>query len=206
MNVANDPEILKLCQKSGCCGLFLGFESLAPETLEAIGKRVNRPAQYLDVVRRIHDHGIGIDGSFVFGFDTDTLDVFDQTVEFVLKAKLEVAYFSILTPYPGTRLHKRLAAENRIISRNWSIYDANHVVFQPRNFTPDQLLEGYFKAFQQVYTVSSIFKRMWNTTSWKNFFYPMNAGFRHSINRLARQALSEARNPTIPAIASSAAA
>ncbi|HWI59222.1 MAG TPA: radical SAM protein [Bacillota bacterium] len=190
MNIAQDAELLKLCQQSGCRGLFLGFETLSSQTLETVGKRVNRPQQYLEVVKRIHDHGIGIDGSFVFGFDTDDEGVFDRTLDFVLKAKLEVAYFSILTPYPGTRLHQRLVQEDRILSRNWSLYDANHVVFQPKHLTPDQLLEGYFDAFKEAYTIPSIFKRLWGTTAWKNFFYPMNLGFRHSVNKLARHALS----------------
>jgi radical SAM superfamily enzyme YgiQ (UPF0313 family) len=186
MNIANDPEILKLCQNSGCTGLFMGFETLSPEALVAIGKRVNKPHKYLDVVRKIHDHGIGIDGSFVFGFDTDDAGVFDRTLEFVIKARLEVAYFSILTPYPGTRLHRRLVAEGRLLNTDWSLYDANHVVFRPKTFTPDELLAGYCRALKEVYSIPSIFKRLWGTTSWKNFFYPMNFGFRHGVHRVAR--------------------
>jgi radical SAM superfamily enzyme YgiQ (UPF0313 family) len=191
MNIGRDDNLLKLCQQSGCRGLFLGFETLSSQTLEAVGKRVNRPGDYLDVVRRIHDHGIGIDGSFVFGFDTDDAGVFDRTLDFVARAKLEVAYFSILTPYPGTRLHKRLENENRINNRDWSLYDANHVVFQPKNFSPDQLLRGYFDALKEVYSIPSIVKRLWGTTAWKNLFYPMNLGFRQSVHRLARHALSD---------------
>jgi radical SAM superfamily enzyme YgiQ (UPF0313 family) len=194
VNIANDPEILRLCQRSGCVGVFIGFETLSPETLSAVGKRVNRPGQYYDVVQKIHDHGIGIDGSFVFGFDTDDEGVFDHTLEFVTKAKLEVAYFSILTPYPGTRLHQRLDREGRILSRDWSIYDANHVVYQPRNFTPDQLLERYHQTFSAAYSISGIAKRLWGTTAWKNFFYPMNFGFRQSIRKLAGTYSSLKRN------------
>ncbi len=184
VNIARDPEILKLCQKSGCAGLFLGFETLSPATLASVGKRVNRPNEYYEVVQKIHDHGIGIDGAFVFGFDTDDDGVFDRTVEFVLKAKLEVAYFSILTPYPGTRLHKRLAEEDRILTRNWSQYDASHVVFRPKTFTPDELLDGYYRALKEIYSVRGLFRRLWGTTAWKNFFYPMNLGFRQSVSRL----------------------
>ena len=187
MNIANEPEILKLCQRSGCVGLFLGFETLSSEALKAVGKRVNKPDQYYDVVRKIHDHGIGIDGSFVFGFDTDDAGVFDRTLEFVIKAKLEVAYFSILTPYPGTRLHQRLVKEGRMLSNDWSLYDANHVVFRPKTFTPDQLLAGYYGALKEVYSLSSIFQRLWGTSAWKNFFYPMNFGFRQSVGQLARK-------------------
>ena len=126
----------------------------------------------------------GIDGSFVFGFDTDDAGVFDRTLEFVQRAKLEVAYFSILTPYPGTRLHRRLAADGRILSQQWSLYDGSHVVYQPRNLTPDQLLEGYFRAWKEAFSIPSIFHRLWGTTAWKNFFYPMNFGFRQSVSGL----------------------
>ena len=176
---------MKLAEKSGCTGLFMGFETLSTEAIKSIGKGVNKPSEYLDVVKKIHDHGIGIDGSFVFGFDTDDAGVFDRTVEFVLKAKLEVVYFSILTPYPGTRLHQRLTEEGRLLTEDWDLYDANHVVYQPKTFTPDQLLEGYYGALKEVYTVPSIMKRLWGTTSWKNFFYPMNFAFRGGVNRLA---------------------
>jgi len=186
LNIASDPEILKLCRESGCKGLFMGFESLSDETIASMGKRVNHPKQYFEVVQKIHDEGIGIDGSFVFGFDTDDEGVFDRTLDFVLKAKIEVTYFSILTPYPGTRLHKRLVLEDRILTQDWSLYDANHVVFKPKILTADQLLEGYYRVFKEVYSIPSIFKRLWGTTSWKSLFYPMNIGFRQSVYRLAR--------------------
>jgi len=185
VNIAKDPEILKLAEQSGCTGLYMGFETLSPDTIKSIGKGVNKPGEYLDVVKKIHDHGIGIDGSFVFGFDTDDAGVFDRTVEFVLRAKLEVAYFSILTPYPGTRLHQRLTAEKRLLTEDWDLYDANHVVYQPKLLTPDQLLAGYYAALKEIYTVPAIFKRLWGTTAWKNFFYPMNFGFRHNVRQLA---------------------
>ena len=186
VNIAKDAEILKLCEKSGCTGLFMGFETLSAEAIKSIGKGVNKPGEYLDVVKKIHDHGIGIDGSFVFGFDTDDAGAFDRTVEFVIKARLEVVYFSILTPYPGTRLHKRLKAEGRILTEDWNLYDANHVVYRPKTFTPEELHEGYTRALKEVYTIPSIFKRLWGTTAWKNFFYPMNFAFRGGVRRLAR--------------------
>jgi len=186
MNIAHDPEILKLCERSGCVGLFIGFESLSPETLRAVGKRTNRPQEYLDTIRRLHDHGIGIDASFVFGFDTDDEGVFDRTVEFITRAKIEVAYYSILTPYPGTRLYQRMLEEGRLLTRDWSCYDTSHVVYRPKTFTPDQLLEGYCRALKESYSCASVLRRLWGTTAYKNFFYPMNLGFRQSANRLWR--------------------
>jgi radical SAM superfamily enzyme YgiQ (UPF0313 family) len=184
VNIVRDPEILRLAQKSGCRALFIGFETLCNESLAGVGKTFNRPENYLDVVKKIHDHGIGIDGSFVFGFDEDTEAAFDRTLDFVMQAKLEIAYFSILTPYPGTRLHKRLTAENRVLTEDWDYYDANHVVFRPKRLTPDQLLSGYERVMKEFYSTSSIFRRLWGTTAWKNLFYPMNFGFRQSLRGL----------------------
>jgi radical SAM superfamily enzyme YgiQ (UPF0313 family) len=200
MNIASDPEILKLSQRSGCVGMFIGFESLSPETLRAIGKRTNRPEHYLDTVRKIHDHGIGIDASFVFGFDGDDESVFDRTVEFVNRAKIEVVYYSILTPYPGTRLHRRLSDEGRILTCDWSLYDMSHVVYRPKKLTPDQLQDGCRRALKDSYSYGSIFKRLWGTTAYKNFFYPMNFGFRQSANALWRGSRgNEPRGePTLP--------
>lgn len=186
MNIANDEEILELCQRSGCLGLFIGFESLSEETLRGIGRKPNHPEQYLETVRKIHDHGIGIDASFVFGFDTDDSGVFDRTLEFVQRAKIEVTYFSILTPYPGTRLYQRMQAEGRLLTTDWSCYDTSHVVYQPRTFSPGQLLEGYYRALKSAYSIGSIFQRLRGTTAYKNFFYPMNFGFRQSANALWR--------------------
>jgi radical SAM superfamily enzyme YgiQ (UPF0313 family) len=186
MNIAKDTEILQLCQRSGCIGLFIGFETLSDENLRAVGKRTNHPEHYLEVVNRIHDYGIGIDASFVFGLDGDDEGVFDRTLEFVTRAKIEIAYYSILTPYPGTRLHERLTQEERILSRDWSLYDTSHVVYQPRTFTPDQLLAGYYQVLKESFSVSAIVRRLWGTTAYKPFFYPMNLGFHHSARALRR--------------------
>ena len=138
------------------------------------------------MVRRIHDHGIGIDASFVFGLDGDDEGVFDRTLEFVARARIEIAYYSILTPYPGTRLHERLTQEGRILSRDWSLYDTSHVVYRPRSFTPDQLLAGYYRVLGESFSLATILRRLWGTTAYKPFFYPMNFGFHRSARALCR--------------------
>jgi radical SAM superfamily enzyme YgiQ (UPF0313 family) len=186
MNIAQDAEILRLCQRSGCVGLFIGFETLSDANLLAIGKRINHPKEYLEVVERIHDHGIGIDASFVFGLDGDDAGVFDRTLDFVARARIEIPYYSILTPYPGTRLHERLTQEERILTRDWSLYDTSHVVYRPRSFTPEQLLAGYFRVLKESFALGTIFKRLWGTTAYKPFFYPMNFGFHQSARALCR--------------------
>lgn len=181
VNIAKDPDMLRLCQQSGCMGLLIGFESLSAETMRSIGRKSRLQHNYLDAIQRIHDHGIGIDGSFVFGFDTDDPDVFSRTLDFVTLAGIEAPYFSILTPYPGTRLYQRMAKEKRITCTDWTRYDTSHVVFQPLTMSTDQLLEGYWTTFKNAYSPRGIADRLRNTSAPKDFFYPMNLGFRFSI-------------------------
>jgi radical SAM superfamily enzyme YgiQ (UPF0313 family) len=186
VNLADDPELLKLCQRSGCMGVLIGFETLSTETMRSIGRKSRLRMDYLDAIQKIHDHGIGIDGSFVFGFDTDDAGVFDRTVDFVTRARIEVPYYSVLTPYPGTRLHARLSEEGRILSQDWSLYDTSHVVIQPRNLSPDQLQEGYLRAFSESYARPCMTERLKETTSCRQFFVPMNFGFRDGIENVCR--------------------
>ncbi|MCP5527675.1 MAG: B12-binding domain-containing radical SAM protein [Verrucomicrobiales bacterium] len=186
VSLADDPEILRLCQASGCMGVLIGFETLSAETMRGIGNKSRLRMEYTDAIQKIHDHGIGVDGSFVFGFDTDDEGVFDRTLDFVLKTKMEVPYFSILTPYPGTRLYERMEAEGRLLSRDWSLYDTSHVVYRPTRLSPEQLQAGYDRVFREAYSVGSLFRRLWGTTSYKNFFLPMNLGFRSAVRKMTR--------------------
>lgn len=188
VDMAQDDEMLALCRKSGCMGLLVGFESLSAETLKSVNKGVNKPRQYMDVVKRMHDHGIGVKGSFIFGFDTDDDGVFERTVEFAQKAKIDVVYYSILTPYPGTALYRQMAAEGRIIDHDWNHYNTHNVVFKPKNMTPEQLLDGYWSALKESFSYSSIFRRMWGNGTRYNFFFPMNFGYRQSIAKAATSA------------------
>ena len=187
VNIAGDDEMLDLCRKSGCMGFVIGFESLSKDNLSRMGKGFNKPDNYFDVIKKIHDYGIGIDGSFVFGFDCDDEGVFERTVEFTIKAKLEIGYFSILTPYPGTGLYEKLNSEDRIIDRDWSRYNTNNVVFKPKCMSPEKLLYGYYDALKQFHTYSSIYKRLWGTTSKWNFFLPMNLGFKQTIKKTVKR-------------------
>ncbi len=195
VNIASDPEILKLCKRSGCEALLIGFETLSSETMSSIGHKPNRPANYYDIVNRIHEAGIGIDAAFVFGFDTDEEGVFDRTLEFIHRAKIEIPYYSILTPYPGTRLYQRMLDEGRLLTRDWSLYDTSHVVFRPRRLSPEQLLDGYLGILKESFTWSSIVRRLWGTTAWKQFFYGMNFGYRQSVKSLLREFNHHPRHP-----------
>lgn len=186
--VAKDDELLDLCRKSGCMGLLIGFETLSKERLKAVRKGFNSPEGYMDAIHKIHEYGIGVSGAFVFGLDGDDPGVFDRTYEFVQQAKLESPYFSILTPYPGTRLHRKLLGEGRIIDTDWSNYNTNNVVYQPKGMTAQQLFDGYYRLQTAVHTVPAILQRFWGTTSKANFWLPMNYGFRRSIKKLTVRA------------------
>ncbi|MGD9128183.1 MAG: radical SAM protein [Planctomycetia bacterium] len=159
LDVARDPAYLDEAYQAGCRSLFLGFESLSPENMRGANKPVNVASDYAEVCRRFHDAGIMINGSFVFGFDCDTPDVFDRTIEFAIESKILTASFHILTPLPATRLFTQMEADGRLLHRDWSQYDTYHAVFQPRRMTPEQLEAGYWRARRQFAAWSSILPR-----------------------------------------------
>ena len=159
LDVAGDPGYLEEAYEAGCRSLFVGFESLSPENMRGNNKRVNAATDYAEACRRFHDAGIMINGSFMFGFDCDTADVFDRTVRFAIESKILTATFHVLTPLPGTRAFSRLDAEGRLLHRNWAYYDTDHAVFRPRRMTPDQLEAGHKRAYREFLTYGSILRR-----------------------------------------------
>ena len=159
--IQHEPNIA-LMARSGCKGLFVGLESIDEATLALTGKKQNRPEHYEEIIGRLREYGIGTWASFVFGFDTDDTEVFDRTVEFGIKARLTMASFAILTPYPGTRLYRRLADEGRLTDKTWWLradHDAGSPYFVPKRMTREQLREGWMRAWQRFYSWSSIGRR-----------------------------------------------
>ncbi|NMD07147.1 MAG: DUF4070 domain-containing protein, partial [Phyllobacteriaceae bacterium] len=112
------------------------------------------------LVNDLHRLKIGVQGCFVFGNDEDREDVFARTAEFVIDAAIDLPRFALLTPFPGTPLHARLDREGRILSKDWQLYDGQHVVFQPRHMTPQRLLQGHIEAWRKVYQYGSIVRRL----------------------------------------------
>lgn len=183
IDFAEDQELMKAAGESGCVGMFVGFESLSQESLLAMGKVTNKAASYKTYAQQFRDHGIGILGSFVMGCDGDTPAVFEQTLRFCEDARLEAAIFPILTPYPGTKVRQRLEAEGRIISNNWQDYDMEHVTFQPRGMTIQELQDGYDQACRSFYSWGSIYRRIFKLHRSVQVFGPMNVGFRAAIRK-----------------------
>jgi len=155
-------ENVKLMAESGCKALFIGFESIDDSTLAHTGKRQNRPSQYREVMDMLHDHGISTWGSFVFGFDTDDKEVFERTAEFGIDMKLTMALYAILTPYPATKLYRRLKEEKRLTDARWwlrSDHDAGSPYFTPTNMSREELREGWQRAWQKFYSPRGIWDR-----------------------------------------------
>jgi radical SAM superfamily enzyme YgiQ (UPF0313 family) len=159
LHIADNSRLLDLAAKSGCIGMLIGLESISNDSLKASGKPV-KFNRYQEMIQRILDRGICIDGSFVFGFDNEDTSIFTKTLEFAVRMKLPAATFSILTPYPGTRLMKKLEQEGRIIDRNWEHYSGTRSVFKPAMMTPDQLDEGRMWVKQEFYSYRNIFNRV----------------------------------------------
>jgi radical SAM superfamily enzyme YgiQ (UPF0313 family) len=160
LNFVKDEELLELLRKSGCKGLFIGLESVSQDSLSEIGKRINTVAEYQDAIDRIHDHGIGVEGAFIFGFDHDDRSVSERTVEFAIKLRLDLVQFGILTPFPGTRVRENLEQQGRLLDQGWRNYDVSHVVYRPQQMSPEELLEGTRWAWKQFYSFRSIFRRI----------------------------------------------
>jgi radical SAM superfamily enzyme YgiQ (UPF0313 family) len=160
LNLAEDTQLLKLAAASGCVGLFIGFESIYPANLDSIGSKSARVDSYEQAISRIHSHGIVIYGSFIFGLDHDDQDVFARTVRFAQKVKLEGAQFNLLVPYPGTKVYNDLDRDGRILTKDWSQYHMDNLVFEPKLMSPKTLQQGHEWAWREFYSISSILKRI----------------------------------------------
>jgi radical SAM superfamily enzyme YgiQ (UPF0313 family) len=160
-NVLNvvDDDFLNLARKSGCTEWFIGFESVSQEALDSIKKTHNKVEEFKQLVKRLHDHGMTVQGGIIFGFDTDTPGIFDTTLEKINEFDIDVLEINIMTPYPGTPLFQRLDQAGRILTRDWSKYNQVEVVFEPQNMTVKELEQGTRKIAKESYSYYNITKR-----------------------------------------------
>lgn len=158
--LADDPELLALCARSGCRGLLMGLESISKANLRQSCKGFNDPEGFKGVVEALHRHRIALQGCFVFGLDHDTPEVFETTARFAVEAGIDLPRFAVVTPFPGTGLYQRLERERRILTRSWELYDGQHVVFEPAQMSVEQLQRGIERAWRQTYSWSSIARRL----------------------------------------------
>jgi radical SAM superfamily enzyme YgiQ (UPF0313 family) len=169
VSLAEDLELLRLMRRSGCVGLLIGFESVQKEIHDGIKKIKNLRIDFSEAIRRFHGEGIAILGAFIFGFDHENKDVFDQTLEFSIKNRLDCIELRILAPFPGTRLYKRLLDEGRLFVPDWWLqgYLPDTLLFQPKGMTAEALIEGFIRLNRQTYSLGSIIKRFFGMSPWK---------------------------------------
>lgn len=184
--LADDAHLLALAQRSGCRGILMGLESISRENLRDSKKAFNSPERYRELVETLHRHGIALQGCFVFGLDHDTPDVFLETARFAVEAKIDLPRFAVVTPFPGTALFQRLDGEGRILTRNWELYDGQHVVFQPAQMTVEQLQSGIEKAWLHAYSLGSMIRRLAASPSPWPVRIGTNLGYRFYAHNLHR--------------------
>jgi radical SAM superfamily enzyme YgiQ (UPF0313 family) len=159
VTIAKNDELLKLAAASGCVDLFIGFETLSPANLAAVGKKVNIVDEYETVIKKIHSHGIAIHGFFILGLDEDDEEVFERTLHFAQEMRLESAQFAWPVPYPGTGFYESLDKTGRIITKDWSQYESN-VVFEPKLMSRETLQQRRDWVWRKFYSLPSIWRRV----------------------------------------------
>jgi radical SAM superfamily enzyme YgiQ (UPF0313 family) len=191
INAAHDEEFLELLKRSGCQGVLIGFESLNPANLKDMNKAFNTMrGGFEKALANLRRHHIRVYGTFIFGYDRDTLESFSETVAFAQNHSLYIAAFNHLTPFPGTPLYARLQSEGRLLYEKWWLdnrYRYNRIPFQPRGMTPEALQSNCLAARRKFYSWSSIFQRSFDQVNrdnwfmWRNF-YVINALHRNDVS------------------------
>ena len=187
LDVVEDPELLGLMAKSGCRGLLMGFESVRPEALVSANKTRNIGKRYAEVVDILHGHGILVQACFVFGFDTDDAGVFEEASDYIVGAKFDLPQISIYTPFPGTPVFEKMEAEGRILTRDWSLYNGQNVVYQPKKMSVEELERGTDLVRKRAYSWGALARRMLVKPLWVKPLVVMSyLGFRFYQYRIAR--------------------
>jgi radical SAM superfamily enzyme YgiQ (UPF0313 family) len=163
----------------------MGLESISATNLRENHKGFNSPDDYARVVERLHAHGIALQGCFVFGLDDDRPDVFMKTAEFAVDAGIDLPRFAVVTPFPNTPLYKRLEAEGRLLTKDWELYDGQHVVFQPRHMSVRELQLGIETAWKHAYSIRSIVRRIRRSSAPWPVRIGTNLGYRFYAHRLS---------------------
>ena len=184
--LVRDLELLDLAAESGCRGLLMGLESISPQNLRRSKKGFNEPENYVELVAELHERNIALQGCFVFGLDDDGEDVFLDTARLAVEARIDLPRFAVVTPFPGTALYRRLESEGRILTRDWSLYDGQHMVFQPKKLSPREVEQGTEAAWKHAYSWGGIARRLRSTGAPFWTAISTNLGYRFYAYNLRR--------------------
>jgi len=168
ISLAEDLELLRIMKRSGCIGLLIGFESVQKET-QASMKKLKKNIGFSEAMLRFHGEGLFILGAFVFGFDHENKDIFEQTYEFIMSNRIDGVQLRLLVPFPGTRLYERLLHEKRLVAKDWWLkgYSPDKLLFHPKGMSAEALIKGFVQLNKEVYSYPSIFRRFFGVSPWK---------------------------------------
>jgi radical SAM superfamily enzyme YgiQ (UPF0313 family) len=159
IEIADDPELLRLAHAAGCRGLFIGVETVNQDNLASVGKQFNESGRYRERLRRIRRQGIGIVAGMMVGLDNDEPGIFEGCLRFLQRHGIDALQLNILTPLPGTPMFRDMQRAGRITDYGWHRYDFRHVVFRPNRMTAIQLQEGADWLYSQFYRADRILVR-----------------------------------------------
>lgn len=195
IDMVKDKELMKLAAESGCISCTIGIESFSQEALKNIGKRQNKISEYKNAIKTFHDYGIYVTATFIIGFDEDTVESIKKMPGIIQEIGVDMPFIYILTPFYGTRLFDQLNEDNRIITKNWSHYDAFNSVFRPRNMSAYELDSLYLEIWKETYSTPNTFRRIFRNPPVPVSRYPhfiwklMDNGYFMSQNLLGRYPL-----------------
>jgi radical SAM superfamily enzyme YgiQ (UPF0313 family) len=185
-DAAEDRELLDLMAQAGCYYVYIGLESVSPTVLKCFDKRQS-VEQMVEAIGAFHRHGIRIHGMFIFGADHDTRATFRETVRFAKTNHIESAQFMILVPLPGTPVFAEMERDGRLLVKDWSLYDAHHVVFQPKNMSTFELQAETIRVFCRFYSLGPVLRRLFRF----DFFSLAIKLWGHHEARLCRRRLRD---------------
>ncbi len=184
VDIAWDDDFLEQMRQSGCIAVNIGFESLSQENLKVMHKSFAGASKYKDAIKRIHDKGIGIMGTFVVGFDNEDLSIYDQIYKFIMENSLDWALIFIRTPYPGTSLFEDMEASDRLITRDWEKYDTLNCVYTPTGMTVEEIERGLKQTWKKIFSFKSIYQRILrNPRIHPMFYFGMNMQFFQMVRK-----------------------
>jgi len=179
LELADDPELLKAAERSGCRGLLIGYESVSQAALDASGKSFQQIEKYSNLTARIRESGISVLGCFILGFDADRVEDLRRLPDIVDALHIDVPRFAILTPFPGTALHKFLKEKGRILTDDLRLYDCEHAVYRPALMTPEELEGLLAEVWRKTYSLKRIARRVLKARSDRLLALACNVGLRH---------------------------
>jgi radical SAM superfamily enzyme YgiQ (UPF0313 family) len=187
IDIADDAELLRLARAAGCCGLFIGIESTSAENLAEMDKQFNQCERYPQRLAAIRGAGIGVVAGIILGMDSDEAGVFEDTLRFLERTRIDALQLNILTPLPGTPLFADMEKAGRMTDKDWSHFDYRHVVFRPARMTAMELQAGADWLYSQFYRLDRILLRLVRglyTVGWKPTWLGLKLGLTYRYDNL----------------------